>query len=90
MLAVVLFASFFFICLFLFVGLAAEVLGRLYGVISRRRGTILDEQLREGTNVFAITASLPVAESFGFADGTSTSFHKFLSRLCKHAYTTPL
>ena len=47
---------------------SAEVLGRLYGVIARRRGTILDERLREGTNVFSILAALPVAESFGFAD----------------------
>jgi ribosome assembly protein 1 len=50
---------------------SAEVLGRLYGVVARRRGTILDERLREGTNVFTIIASMPVAESFGFADGSS-------------------
>eukprot|EP00455_Lapot_gusevi_P045783 TRINITY_DN5908_c0_g1_i5.p1 TRINITY_DN5908_c0_g1~~TRINITY_DN5908_c0_g1_i5.p1 ORF type:complete len:542 (-),score=204.44 TRINITY_DN5908_c0_g1_i5:28-1563(-) len=46
----------------------AEVLGKLYGVVSRRRGTILDEQLKEGTNVFSIQALMPVVESFGFAE----------------------
>ncbi|KAF2398558.1 P-loop containing nucleoside triphosphate hydrolase protein [Trichodelitschia bisporula] len=46
---------------------AAEVLGRVYGVITRRRGHILSEQLNEGTPFFSILALLPVAESFGFA-----------------------
>lgn len=40
----------------------------MYGVVARRRGTIIDERLREGTNVFTIHATMPVAESFGFAD----------------------
>ena len=46
----------------------AEVLGRLYGVLNKRRGVILDEKLKEGTNYFAVFAYLPVSESFGFAD----------------------
>ena len=46
----------------------AEVLGRLYGVIGKRRGQILDEKLREGTNIFNVVAYLPVVESFGFTD----------------------
>lgn len=46
----------------------AEVLGRVYGVITRRRGRILSEVMKEGTPFFTILALLPVAESFGFAE----------------------
>ncbi|XP_071508602.1 elongation factor-like GTPase 1 [Diadema antillarum] len=46
----------------------AEVLGRMYGVVSKRNGRILREEMREGSDVFEITAVLPVAESFGFAE----------------------
>ena len=45
-----------------------DVLGRVYSVLTRRRGSILSEQLLEGTPYFTISASLPVAESFGFSD----------------------
>ncbi|KAJ5802761.1 uncharacterized protein N7503_005211 [Penicillium pulvis] len=45
-----------------------EVLGRVYGVITRRRGRILSEIMKEGTPFFTIIAILPVAESFGFAE----------------------
>ncbi|OGE58562.1 hypothetical protein PENARI_c001G07589 [Penicillium arizonense] len=45
-----------------------EVLGRVYGVITRRRGRILSEVMKEGTPFFTILALLPVAESFGFAE----------------------
>lgn len=45
-----------------------EVLGRVYSVLTRRRGTIHSESMLEGTPYFTITASIPVAESFGFAD----------------------
>ncbi|KAI9790318.1 MAG: Cytoplasmic GTPase/eEF2-like protein (ribosomal biogenesis) [Piccolia ochrophora] len=47
---------------------STEVLGRVYGVITRRRGRILSEDLKEGTPFFSITSVLPVAESFGFSD----------------------
>ncbi|KAL2357579.1 P-loop containing nucleoside triphosphate hydrolase protein [Cryomyces antarcticus] len=47
---------------------SAEVLGRVYGVITRRRGRILSEALQEGTPFFTIVALLPVASSFGFSD----------------------
>ncbi|KAJ5397399.1 hypothetical protein N7509_005512 [Penicillium cosmopolitanum] len=46
----------------------AEVLGRVYGVITRRRGRIISELMKEGTPFFTIMALLPVAESFGFAE----------------------
>jgi ribosome assembly protein 1 len=45
----------------------AEVLGRVYDVLTRRRGRILSESLKEGTPFFTILSLLPVAESFGFA-----------------------
>ncbi|CAG8787988.1 3612_t:CDS:2, partial [Racocetra fulgida] len=45
-----------------------EALGRVYAVISRRRGRIISEELKEGTSFFQISALLPVVESFGFAD----------------------
>ncbi|XP_066557587.1 elongation factor-like GTPase 1 isoform X2 [Amia ocellicauda] len=46
----------------------AEVLGRVYGVLSKREGRVLLEEMKEGTDMFIIKAVLPVAESFGFAD----------------------
>lgn len=46
----------------------AEVLGRVYGVITRRRGRILSEMMKEGTPFFTILSLLPVAESFGFSE----------------------
>ncbi|KAF3483398.1 elongation factor 2 [Arthroderma uncinatum] len=45
-----------------------EVLGRVYGVVTRRRGRILSETMKEGTSFFTILSLLPVAESFGFSD----------------------
>ncbi|PCG90358.1 Translation elongation/initiation factor/Ribosomal, beta-barrel [Penicillium occitanis (nom. inval.)] len=47
---------------------STEVLGRVYGVITRRRGRILSETMKEGTPFFTILSLLPVAESFGFSD----------------------
>ncbi|PIA19245.1 P-loop containing nucleoside triphosphate hydrolase protein [Coemansia reversa NRRL 1564] len=46
----------------------SDVLGKVYGVINRRRGRILAEEMREGTPYFIIKASIPIVESFGFAD----------------------
>ncbi|XP_034039966.1 elongation factor-like GTPase 1 isoform X2 [Thalassophryne amazonica] len=46
----------------------AEVLGRVYGVLGKREGRVLQEEMKEGTDMFIINAVLPVAESFGFAD----------------------
>ncbi|KAK2767064.1 Cytoplasmic GTPase/eEF2-like protein (ribosomal biogenesis) [Arachnomyces sp. PD_36] len=47
---------------------STEVLGRVYGVLTRRRGRILSETMKEGTPFFTILSLLPVAESFGFSD----------------------
>ncbi|ORY69596.1 P-loop containing nucleoside triphosphate hydrolase protein [Pseudomassariella vexata] len=47
---------------------STEVLGRVYDVLTRRRGHVLSEAMNEGTPFFTISSTLPVAESFGFAD----------------------
>lgn len=47
---------------------SAEVLGKVYSVITRRRGRIVSESLLEPSTNFTILALLPVAESFGFSD----------------------
>jgi len=71
----------------------AEVLGKVYGVLNKRRGDILSERLKDGTSIFHIHATLPVVESFGFADGTaqtlftvklasSSNFKRRGTRLC--------
>ena len=44
------------------------MLGRVYDVLTRRRGHILSESLKEGTPFFTILSLLPVASSFGFSD----------------------
>ncbi|ODQ82805.1 hypothetical protein BABINDRAFT_159307 [Babjeviella inositovora NRRL Y-12698] len=46
----------------------AEVLGKVYAVIQRRRGQILLEEMKEGTPFFTITAKIPVVEAFGFSE----------------------
>ncbi|KAK6536501.1 Elongation factor-like GTPase 1, variant 2 [Arthrobotrys megalospora] len=51
---------------------SSEVLGKVYGVITRRRGRIVAEEMKEGTPFYTITSLLPVVESFGFADEIRT------------------
>ena len=46
-----------------------DVLGKVYAVVAKRRGRIVSEEMKEGTSFFTVSALLPVAESFGFADG---------------------
>lgn len=46
-----------------------EVLGKVYGVVAKRKGRIVSEEMKEGTAFFTVSALLPVVESFGFADG---------------------
>lgn len=50
--------------------ISADVLGKVYGVVAKRRGRIIGEEMKEGTSYFTVSALLPVVESFGFADGT--------------------
>ena len=47
----------------------ADVLGKVYAVVARRRGRIVSEEMKEGTAFFTIRAMLPVVESCGIADG---------------------
>ncbi|OCF36934.1 ribosome assembly protein 1 [Kwoniella heveanensis BCC8398] len=47
---------------------STDVLGKVYGVVARRRGRIVSEEMKEGTSFFTIRAMLPIVESFGFAD----------------------
>lgn len=47
---------------------STEVLGRVYGVVTRRRGRIVSETMQEGAPFFTVVARLPMAESFGFSD----------------------
>jgi len=50
---------------------STDVLGKVYGVVARRRGRIVSEEMKEGTSFFTIRSMMPVVESFGFADGKS-------------------
>ncbi len=45
-----------------------EALGKVYAVLGKRNGKILEEIVKDGTALFVIRALLPVAESFGFAE----------------------
>jgi ribosome assembly protein 1 len=47
---------------------AGDVLGKVYAVVTKRRGRITAEEMREGSPFFTISATLPVIESFGFAE----------------------
>ncbi|KAL5524507.1 RIA1 [Sanghuangporus sanghuang] len=47
---------------------STDVLGKVYGVVAKRRGRIVSEEMKEGTTFFSVRALLPVVESFGFAD----------------------
>jgi translation elongation factor EF-G len=42
-------------------------IGNLYAVLSKRRGQVHKEDIIDGTSLFLLSATLPVAESFGFA-----------------------
>jgi ribosome assembly protein 1 len=45
----------------------------VYGVVAKRRGRIVAEEMKEGSSFFNVSARLPVVESFGFADGAFKS-----------------
>jgi ribosome assembly protein 1 len=59
----------------------ADVLGKVYGVVAKRRGRIVAEEMKEGTSFFTVSALLPVAESFGFADGAARPLEGVIIRL---------
>lgn len=47
---------------------SAEALGKMFGVLSKRYGRVLSDDMKEGTDIFQVNAVLPVVESFGFAE----------------------
>eukprot|EP00397_Hematodinium_sp_SG-2012_P009846 GEMP01009943.1.p1 GENE.GEMP01009943.1~~GEMP01009943.1.p1 ORF type:complete len:928 (-),score=144.75 GEMP01009943.1:481-3264(-) len=49
-----------------------EVVGKVYGVLHKRRTKILSEEMREGTSTFIISAHIPLSESFGLVDELRT------------------
>ncbi|PPR00443.1 hypothetical protein CVT24_004504 [Panaeolus cyanescens] len=51
---------------------STDVLGKVYGVVSKRRGRIVAEEMKEGTSFFNVSSLIPVVESFGFADDIRT------------------
>ncbi|KAI0561617.1 Elongation factor Tu GTP-binding domain containing protein [Gracilaria domingensis] len=50
------------------ISVPGAVLGKTYTVLGQRRGRVLNEEMKEGINVFGIEAYMPVQDSFGFAD----------------------
>jgi ribosome assembly protein 1 len=44
------------------------IIGKLIAVLGKRNGRVLEDEMREGSQIFNIIATLPVVESFGFAD----------------------
>jgi len=46
----------------------ADNLGKVYHVLARRRTQIIKEDIKDGSQIYEITAYMPAAESFGFAD----------------------
>jgi len=44
-----------------------STLGKVYGVLGKRRVKVENEGLREGTSLFCISSFLPLADSFGLA-----------------------
>ncbi|GAA5924993.1 GTPase RIA1 [Sporobolomyces koalae] len=66
-----------------------EVLGKVYGVVAKRKGRIVSEEMKEGTAFFTVSALLPVVESFGFADEIRTRTSGAASpQLVFHGYET--
>ncbi|KGK37209.1 hypothetical protein JL09_g3635 [Pichia kudriavzevii] len=47
---------------------SAELLGKVYTVIQKQRGSIISEEMKEGTPFFTVEAKLPVLTSFGFSN----------------------
>jgi ribosome assembly protein 1 len=50
-----------------------DLQGKAYSVLNRRRSKILKEDIKEGSNIYEITAYMPVVASFGFADELFTT-----------------
>ncbi|KNC74464.1 hypothetical protein SARC_12991 [Sphaeroforma arctica JP610] len=70
----------------------AEVLGKVYAVVSKREGVVLSENMKEGSDIFTIKCLLPVRNSFGFADEIRkrTSGAAFPQLVFSHWETIPV
>lgn len=62
---------------------SGEVVGKIYAILSRRHGKILEGDLEEGSASFSIAAVLPVVESFDLAN----EIRKQTSGLASHQLT---
>ena len=60
-----------------------KIVGKIYGVLSRRHGRVLEGDLTEGSASFSISAVLPVVESFNLAN----EIRKQASGLASHQLT---
>lgn len=49
------------------VNVTSEVVGRMYNLIGKRHGRVIDGDITEGSTAWNVTAYLPVVESFDFA-----------------------
>lgn len=47
---------------------SSEALGKLYAVLGKRNAKILEETVKDNTNMFLIMAHVPVADSFGLSE----------------------
>jgi len=63
-----------------------EVLGKVYGVLGKRRVKVLDEGLREGTSMFYISCLLPLADSFGLAQDLRSAASGHVSFHCAFSH----
>lgn len=45
-----------------------DVLGKVYAVVQKRGGSVISEEMKEGTPFFTIEARVPVVEAFGFSE----------------------
>lgn len=50
------------------VSVSGDALGSVYIVLAKRRGRVILEDMKDGVNIFNVTAVVPLTESFGFAE----------------------
>lgn len=50
------------------VSVSGDALGSVYIVLAKRRGRVVLEDMKDGVNIFNVTAVVPLTESFGFAE----------------------
>ncbi|KAK4535775.1 hypothetical protein CDCA_CDCA06G1800 [Cyanidium caldarium] len=63
-----------------------QCVGAIYGLLSRKRGMVTEEQQRSGTPLWILKAFLPVVESFGFTADlrSATSGQAFPQMIFSH------